>query len=259
LRPDIEGTTWTLIHNSRQVKDNSDSTRLLKSRRQAHSFNMIGSLRRSLGERLLTATSTPCAACYRRIHVNNALHGAAAAQAQPSDHIPVMLPQNLPLNPKAKPQQTSTKRSKTSQQVKQPKQVKNAKQSPQSKATEIKPQAHETEPVGDPLKTASELNSPFNWDSDAIYKLYTPPTEEELPSRIERHERTKGGTKKKTYEWKREPLNYIDEGLQIYINLQSIQLPKGRQRIRLTARWGQISHDVIGDGMDRVSPAPFPF
>lgn len=231
---------------------------------------MIGPLRRSIAERLLTANSTPCTVCYRRIHVNNVLRGAAAAaQAQTSSQIPVILPENLPQKLNTKAQQTPTKQSKQSKTEKQVKQVKQQvkqvntntkssknvpkpKQASQPKAQEFKLEAN---PVGDPLETAGELKSPFPWGSKEIYQLYTSPTEEEVPSRLKiSYKKRGGGTVKQTYEWKREPLRYLEDGLKLSLKMQRLNLSEGT-RVKLIARWGDVIHTVIGDGKDQVSPA----
>ena len=104
------------------------------------------------------------------------------------------------------------------------------------------------------------MGSPHLWFKSDILKLYTPPTDDEIPSSLE-IEQPRSGKKKsgpktvtKTYKWRDEPLHYLDQALKLQLKIHSVQIGKRqvRQRVRLVVNWGDITHTVIGDGPDKV-------
>jgi hypothetical protein len=240
---------------------------------------MIGPLRRSLGERLLTSTSTVCAGCRRHIHIQNTLHGAAAAQVQRSAEGSILkMIRETPLK-NDNPKQTQPKNPNASaQQVINPAQVKEPNLAAKSSVSEspssidstnsnksestktVKAEPKILLPTGSPLNTAHDMGSHHMWYKPDILNLYKPPTEDEIPSSLEVIQPRSGKKKTgpefvtKTYKWRDEPFLFIEEALRLAPKIHNVQLgkPTIRQRARLTVSWGPITHTVIGDGPTKV-------
>jgi hypothetical protein len=236
---------------------------------------MIGPLRRSLGERFLTSTSTVCTGCRRHIHTHNTLHGAAAAQLQPTGQGSVLkILQATPRRPdKLSPlKQKQAKMSKGSaQQVKRPARVKELAISESAKSTKsnksrstnsVEAEQQTLQTTDNPLDTANDMTSPHTWFKADILNLYTPPTEEQIPSSLKvRHSlsgKKRGATPiqlAKTYKWRDQPLLFVEEALGLAPKISTIEFKahsRVRYRVMFVVRWGDITHAVIGDGADKV-------
>jgi hypothetical protein len=88
------------------------------------------------------------------------------------------------------------------------------------------------------------------WDRNLILSLYPEPTEEKLPSQVNRPKSTK------SYSWKAESAAYLELGLRMGIKVHSVTLKSDKKeaqyRVQLTATWQKDKELAIGDGPSKV-------
>lgn len=230
---------------------------------------MLGPIRRSVSQPLLRSLGRR--ACIRQIHARDVVRGPVAAEARVESELFVtdfsiqQTPKNsaskrkLPSVPTQVPQQ-----SKPSPQQKQ-------KNSPQKKKETKKPiqkteriEVEEPE-ISDEVKrsTSSSIDSPVNWKKETIFKLYEPPTTEQLPDTL--HSKT--SIPQSLISWRENPLQYLREGLRFTLNFSAVLLKsktirggnnsKAKQsaqmhRVKLMVKWGRQVSVAIGDGTTKV-------
>lgn len=208
-------------------------------------------LRRSLGERILeTAAHTRLRK--RSIHAQNPIRGAAAAQVQINDDYLVQSIKQLKTentNRNAPPIQQKFKSPPSPIQKKSSQQT-NPSSKKESKSTPIEKSAKSKEAK---LSTATEIKSPHIWNSENILSLYTEPLEKLLPPEVEIFSRKKS----QTYEWRKNPLRFLEEGLKLILNFEYVSLEKTKLgkgiRVRIRANWGKHVAIAIGDGPSKVT------
>src|SRR2546423_3984297 len=204
---------------------------------------MFWYVRRSLAERFLSSSQS--GRLIRRIHAQNPIRGAIA-QAQQSTSIHDTI-HSIPAYSVRKTSQ-DRKRGATGS-LKRPNPPKKAQQKQNLKSNngEVNKGLN-----GDPQKTATDLKSAHQWERSDIMKLYTPPTDEELPAQLER----KLKTSTTVYEWMKKPLQYLDNGLKLGIQIEAATVKRAQSsqyaRGRLVGKWHKHSEVAIGDGPTKV-------
>lgn len=202
---------------------------------------MLGPLRRSLGERTVGAALN-CRTCTRKLHVQSVIRGAAAAPQSQTQEFSILPPESSKGTALDKnKRQTSSNRSSTP-----------SNRSPKGRIDHGKSSSPpNTDIPGNPLLTATSLNSPHRWEMDDIAALYTPPTEQQMPT-ITRQAREATTV---TYDWRKTPYRYLEEGLKLNISLQTVQLKSGKNnvRVKISASWAGDTHSAIGQAANKVS------
>jgi hypothetical protein len=215
---------------------------------------MLAPLRRSLGERILES-SVHSTICKRAIHVQNPIRGAAAAQVQLNDDyiiqsIKQLKPENAPKNPPRLQQKFKSPPSPIKSQQK-------GKSSPK-KAPASPPPAVVTPTVATPentpsiLATATQMSSPFLWNTKNILSLYPEPFEKLLPPEVEIVSRKSS----RIHRWRNESLQFLEQGLKLILKIDYISLEKAKRgkgfRVRIHANWAKHIGIAIGDGPTKV-------
>lgn len=201
---------------------------------------MLSPLRRSLGDRVAGAAFR-CTVCTRQIHAHNALR-STAAPAQASQDYDILPPSNPKYSPSRQEQQSKNFSKHKSKQL-------NIAHSPSPSHSAYQ----QAQPAGDPLLTASKLDSPYRWDKPNILALYAPPSEDEIPSQIQRGKAT-DPRKKTVYNWKKSAFQYLEKGLQLGLKIETLPFKSRNNavRVKLVAHWGLVSEFAIGDGTSKV-------
>jgi hypothetical protein len=235
---------------------------------------MLAPLRRSVRESLLDS-ATHCKVCIRRIHAQNAPRGAAAAQVQVEDDFQPFVPpksrstktqasqkssnasvpsgKGTPIVQQPAKQKVNTQQQFLKQQTKSSQQSSQKKgnhgRSAQPKVLDSVASAKSAQRQS-PLLTATHLDSRHVWDRKLILSLYPEPTEEKLPSRLNKSKSAK------SYSWKADPAAYLELGLRVGIKVHSVPLASDKKeakyRVLLTATWQKDRELAVGDGSSKV-------
>ena len=193
---------------------------------------MLAPFRRSLSERAVGA-AIQCKACTRQIHAHGAIRTAAQAQIHEYKTFP-----SGSNTESALPNSSHRGSSKKSTASINP-----------SNRRRSDPNNRQENVGGDPLLTASSLNSPHKWEESDILRLYSMPTEQQVPTQV----RTKLHRREVTYNWRKDPLQYLREGLKLVIQTEGTNTNSRRiVRVKLSAGWGKEVHSAIGDGRNKV-------
>ena len=206
---------------------------------------MFSHIRRSLAERFLYSSQS--GRLIRRIHAQNPILGAIA-QAQQSTTIHDTI-HSIPAYSVRKTSQDRKRGANGSLKRPNPSKKAQQKQNLKSNNGEVNKGLN-----GDPQKTATDLKSAHQWERSDIMKLYTPPTDEELPAQLER----KLKTSTTVYDWMKKPLQYLDHGLKLGIQIEAARVKRAQSgeyvRVRLIGKWHKHSEVAIGDGPTKVLP-----